>query len=529
MGRDGTGETPRVVLLGCGYWGKNLARVLKELGALTAICDPSEEIARGLAEQLGVAWYPTLAALPPDLGTTAVAIATPAATHYTYAREALLSGLDVFAEKPIALDLNEAQELATLARQHGRVLMVGHLLQYHPAFLRMKEIVDNGSIGRLQYAYSNRLNIGRLRREENVLWSFAPHDISMILALAGEAPETVSAVGSCYLHKTIADVTITHLSFRTGFNAHVHVSWLHPFKEQKLVVVGEEGMLVFDDTQDWAEKLLLHKHKVEWRSGVPVATRGLVEPVAIETKEPLLEELRHFLECVATRRQPRTNAEEAIRVLGVLSAAQRSMETQAAEPLPSVAAPAPKLDYFVHETALLDPEVEVGAGTKIWHFSHVLSRSRVGAGCSIGQNCMIGPDVSIGDNCKLQNNISVYKGVTLEDDVFCGPSMVFTNVLTPRANVNRKDEFAPTLIKRGATIGANATIVCGNTVGEYAMIGAGAVVTKDVPPYALVVGNPARRLGWVSAAGERLGPDLVCPRTGERYTERDGGIAPVAE
>ena len=140
---------------------------------------------------------------------------------------------------------------------------------------------------------------------------------------------------------------------------------------------------------------------------------------------------------------------------------------------------------------------------------------------------MIGPDVTVGNGCKIQNNVSLYKGVTLEDDVFCGPSMVFTNVRTPRAHVERKDEFAPTLIRRGATIGANATIVCGTTIGEYAMIGAGAVVTRDVPPYALVVGNPARRIGWVSASGERLGADLVCPRTGERYREAEHGIEPV--
>lgn len=184
---------------------------------------------------------------------------------------------------------------------------------------------------------------------------------------------------------------------------------------------------------------------------------------------------------------------------------------------------------FVHPTAVVDAGVEIGAHTKIWHFCHVLGNSKVGERCAIGQNVMIGPDVSIGSGCKIQNNVSVYKGVTLEDDVFCGPSMVFTNVLTPRAFVERKDEFAPTLVKRGVTIGANATIICGNTIGEYAMIGAGAVVTKDVAPYALVVGNPARRIGWVSKTGERLGADLVCPRTGERYTETPKGLNPAGK
>jgi UDP-2-acetamido-3-amino-2,3-dideoxy-glucuronate N-acetyltransferase len=171
----------------------------------------------------------------------------------------------------------------------------------------------------------------------------------------------------------------------------------------------------------------------------------------------------------------------------------------------------------IHPTAIIDHDVEIGIGTKIWHFAHVLSGSRIGERCVIGQNVMIGPNVRIGNGCKIQNNISIYAGVTLEDDVFCGPSMVFTNVLTPRAHVSRKDEFLPTLVKRGASIGANAAIVCGHTVGEYAMIGAGCVVANDVPAYGLMVGVPARRIGWVSRSGDRLGPDLVCPRTGERY------------
>ena len=173
---------------------------------------------------------------------------------------------------------------------------------------------------------------------------------------------------------------------------------------------------------------------------------------------------------------------------------------------------------------MIDADVTIGDATKIWHFAHVLGNSRIGARCVIGQNVTIGPDVTIGNGCKLQNNVSVYKGVTLEDDVFCGPSMVFTNVLTPRAHVERKNEFSPTLVKRGATLGANCTIVCGHTIGEYAMVGAGAVVTKDVQPHALVLGNPARRAGWVSRSGERLGPDLVCPRTGERYVETAQGL-----
>lgn len=179
---------------------------------------------------------------------------------------------------------------------------------------------------------------------------------------------------------------------------------------------------------------------------------------------------------------------------------------------------------FVHCSAVVDAGARVGEGSKIWHFCHVMPGAQIGEDCVLGQNVMVGPNVAVGDGCKVQNNVSLYESVTLEDRVFLGPSCVFTNVLTPRAFVERKDEFAPTLVRTGATVGANATIVCGVTIGRYAMIGAGAVVTKDVPDHALIVGNPARRIGWVSRTGERLGPDLVCPRTGEAYRETDAGI-----
>lgn len=177
----------------------------------------------------------------------------------------------------------------------------------------------------------------------------------------------------------------------------------------------------------------------------------------------------------------------------------------------------------IHPTAVVDDGATIGAGSKIWHFAHVLGGSRLGEGVIVGQNCVLGPDVAIGSRVKIQNNVSVYKGVTLEDGVFCGPSCVFTNVINPRAEIERKSEFRPTLVRRGATIGANATILCGNTIGRYAMIGAGAVVTRDVPDFALAVGVPARPVGWVSRAGHRLGPDLVCPATGERYRLGDNG------
>jgi UDP-2-acetamido-3-amino-2,3-dideoxy-glucuronate N-acetyltransferase len=181
--------------------------------------------------------------------------------------------------------------------------------------------------------------------------------------------------------------------------------------------------------------------------------------------------------------------------------------------------------YFVHPSTIVDSDVSIGADTKIWHFCHMLTGSLIGERCVVGQNVMIGPDVRVGNGCKIQNNVSIYRGVTLEDDVFCGPSVVFTNVINPRAFIDRTGEIRPTLVRRGASIGANATIVCGVTIGEYAMVAAGAVVNREVADYALVAGVPARFHSWVSRCGIRLGDNLVCPRTGERYVLRDGSLA----
>ncbi len=520
-------NNPQIAVIGSGYWGRNLVRNYYDIGALSVVCDKNEAVLEQFKKQypdtdICFAYADVLAR--DDI--KGVVIATPAETHYLLAIEALHAGKHVYVEKPLVLDEAQGAELIDTAQEKGLTLMVGHLLQYHPVFIRLRELAASGVLGRINYIYSNRLNLGKIRREENILWSFAPHDISMILCLAGEKPEKIHASGGYFLHKKIADVTVTHLEFPSGLQAHIFVSWLHPFKEQKLVVVGEKKMAVFDDTLPWQDKLLIYPHEIKWQQGMPVPEKAQAERIEIPEAEPLRQECIHFLECIKTGCTPRTDGKEGLEVLKILNKAQRSLDTgtrlpESSEPIhdrrPEITG------SFIHHSAVIDSQVEIGTGTKIWHFSHILKQSSIGENCNIGQNVVIGPKVNIGRGCKIQNNVSVYEGVTLEDYVFCGPSMVFTNIFSPRSAIPKMDMVKPTLVKKHATLGANCTLVCGVTIGEYAFIGAGAVVTKDVPGYALVAGNPARQIGWVSRHGERLDfpidepMEARCPGTGELY------------
>ena len=519
---------PTVAVFGAGYWGQNLIRNFHQLGALGAICDEnSATLSCFEAHYPAVPKHRAARDVLHDPDIQAVAIATPAETHYGLARAALQAGKDVFVEKPLCLEEQQAGELVTLAAEKERILMVGHLLRYHPALVRLQELVQRGELGRVYYIYSNRLNLGKIRREENILWSFAPHDISAILALTGELPHTVFCRGGNYLNETVADVTVSMLEFSSGLRAHIFVSWLHPYKEQRLIVVGDKQMAVFDDTATLADKLHLYPHQIEWRNHMPIPQKATAVPVDVDATEPLRLECQHFLDCVQSRSTPLTDGKEGWQVLRVLKACQHALERGTGVALNEAEVASAR--YYIHPLAAVDQPCEIGAGTKVWHFSHIMAGARIGAHCVLGQNVHVAPDVRIGDRVKIQNNVSLFTGVELEDEVFCGPSCVFTNVTNPRSEINRHHLYERTLVRYGATIGANATIICGARIGRYAFIGAGATVRGDVPDYALMLGTPAVRKGWMSRHGHRLqcsSPDgvLVCPESGWRYREVEPGI-----
>lgn len=319
------GDT-RVCLAGCGHWGKNLLRNFGEIGALHGFFDTMRERAEAfIASYPDARRYDAYDDILADPYVNAVALATPAEQHAPMAIAALRAGKDVFVEKPMALTPEDGEDILRASHETGRIVMVGHLLLYHPAIRAIEELLRSGKLGRLEYVYSNRLSMGKIRTEENALWSFAPHDISVILRLTGQLPVQVSATGGAYLQPNVADVTVSDLLFDRGARAHIFVSWLHPYKEQRLVVIGSDKMVVFEETRP-APRLLLYDKRIA-RNGVGFdAAQSIPVAVPYGSEEPLRVECEHFVECVRTRRVPNTPTEDGLRVLQVLSACQRSLQ-----------------------------------------------------------------------------------------------------------------------------------------------------------------------------------------------------------
>lgn len=521
------------VLVGAGRWGKNLARNLHSLGALHSICDICEAT---LDQYEGV--YPgvqlssNFSALLDSPEVQRVFIASSAFTHFELAQKAMEAGKDVFVEKPLCVSPLEVDCLTQLADDKGRILMTGHLLQYHPAFIELLGRVTRGELGKIQYIFSNRMDLGTFRVEENALWNFAPHDVSMILALCGnQLPERVQCSGMQCLHEGVVDNSLVSMVFPGGMQAHLYCSWMNAYKEQRLVVQGTEATAVFDDVLDWEHKLCIYRGLVKWNPGNRAThCKKEGEYIPLSKGEPLRNECAHFLRCCEERSQPISDGHEALRVLKVVKAAQESLEEEGRAKNPeAVYRGLSKAGlYYTHPTAELHPSAHVGQGSKVWHFSHIMEGAVLGECCNLGQNVVVSPGVTLGDRVKIQNNVSIYSGVSCEEDVFIGPSVVFTNIRNPRSEVSRKEMYEKTYVRRGATIGANATVLCGIEIGHYAFIGAGALVCRDVKPYALVVGSPARQVGWMSRHGDRLdlpvelasgeSQEASCPSTGEIYS-----------
>ncbi len=313
----------KIAVVGCGYWGKNLIRNFYQLGLLQAICEDNPE-QRLLAQEIAPG-VPVIESFSEVLASDieGVVIATPAPTHHVLGLKSLEAGKDTFIEKPLALTLEQGRELVAKAGQE-RILMVGHILEYHPACRKLVELVKSGELGELRYLYSNRLSLGKVRREENILWSFAPHDVALAIRITGQMPTSVAAFGGTYLQNEIADVTVTNLVFPGGVRGHIHVSWLHPFKEQRLVVIGSKKMAAFNGVTG---DVTCYDQRVDIEGGEPVPVKRGGEKIPVDTTEPLRLECQAFAEAIATRQPPLTSGFSGLQVLAVLEAAQASLQS----------------------------------------------------------------------------------------------------------------------------------------------------------------------------------------------------------
>ncbi len=517
----------RICVVGAGHWGKNHIKTLHELGALGGIVESDLKKQDELKKQyVNTRFYEDLKDALSD-SYDGYTVATPAYTHYSVGKEILEQRKPVLIEKPMALKVSEARELKQLADKKNVTLMVGHVLLFHPAIQKIKELIQDNKIGKLQYIYSNRLNLGTVRTEENILWSFAPHDIAIFEYLIECLPTEIISRGGAFLQPYIHDSTMTILKFPNNIVGHIFVSWLHPFKEHRIIVIGSKGMFVYEDSSD-KKDLLFYEKGIDWVRGEPVKREGPTEIIHYDIKMPLTEELKYFIEHLDGEKPAISDGRNGVEVLEILEKATLSL----LEEKPLNDNNQNQMHYFLHSSSFVDEHVEIGEGTKIWHFSHIQSNAKIGKNCTFGQNVNVGNNVVIGNHVKVQNNVSIYEGVELEDYVFCGPSMVFTNIKDPRCKYPQRGgkHYLRTLVKEGASIGANATIMCGITIGKHAFIGAGAVVTKDVPDYALMLGVPARQAGWACECGENLPPitnKITCPRCSIQYELNKEQIEPL--
>tara|TARA_B110000977_G_scaffold76563_1_gene103336 strand:- start:143 stop:1630 length:1488 start_codon:yes stop_codon:yes gene_type:complete len=484
-------------LIGGGYWGKNLVRDFNNCKVLDIICDLDINLIKEYNKK-----YPNIRTtndfkdILNDEKITAICISLPAELHYKFAKMSLLANKDVYVEKPITLDIKEAEELIELAKEKNKILMVGHLLHYHPCIDKIKEIIKKGKIGKIKNIISNRLNLGKFRKQENVLWSFAPHDISIILNLCdNKLPNSVLCSGKSCITKGVHDITNSILKYDDIY-ININVNWLNPYKEQKLSIIGDKGMILFDDTLK-SGKIKYYSEYINFSDDlVPIAIKNNEQLIDVDSsKSPLLNECEHFIECCLKRKRPLTDGEEGLRVLKILNYLQQSLDNNKEIII--------KNNYYIHPSSIIDDMVEIGNGTKIWHFSHICSGAIIGKNCSIGQNVYIGNGVILGDNCKVQNNVSIYSGVEAGDYVFFGPSCVLTNDINPRGKYSKNGNYIKTKIETGVTLGANCTIVCGNKLGKHSLIGAGTVICKDVEPYSIMVGNPGKKIGTIDEFGNR--------------------------
>ncbi len=506
----------QIAIIGCGRLAKELIETFYDLGVLKIICDTNNN---------DLSWYKkhfdnlqtntSYDEILDDNSITGVVIAHPFENHGDIARKALLARKHVYLCRPLVIVDKTKKELLSLAKKQKRIVMIGKNLHNYPVFPLLKEMVSSGELGTLKYIHANRLSTGTIKEDENILWSFSPQDISLIIGLAGQMPEFVAATGANFYHSNMADLTSSFMHFPTGLRAHIFVSWLHSEKEHKLVVVGDKKIAVFQDQKTPIQKLHIYPHQISWDTNIPVPQKSKAEIINIYPNELLKEDCDNFLQIINGQRDYADNGNEGKQVLDVLNASQLSINQDGKKIY--LAQTLGKEKGYATSPIFDPPQMEDRIG-KIITLVDVKNSPRLEKHMvnnpfqkSIPPNSHK-TEMSFlpfqrltqdGKGCRINNNISIYKDLILESELF-NPSSQSFSATTQHFLANDPKKVQLTIIKKGATLGANCTIARGKTIGEYAYVGAGAVVLEDVPAHALVVGNPAKIKGWLCRCGNRL-------------------------
>lgn len=450
----------KICVVGCGHWGSNHIREFHDLGVLSCICDTNEILLQKYNHNVNT--YTNFDDALEDCD--AVVIALPSNLHFEFAKKALLMNKDVFIEKPMTLNSENAQELIDISKEKCRILMIGHIMVYNQYINKVKDYLSK--IGNIKYIRTTRSNLCIGKNNDNVLWDLAPHDISIIFDILNINDYNDVIINYCRM--TGDDICHISSTFN-NIDIDINISRLTLNKESKLEIIGDRGMISFDDCNIVNKKLtIIEFNKIQYN-------------ITIDDIQPLTIECKHFIECCEKRISPRTSGDDGLKIVGFI---QRC---------------SPNKNYYVNPTAIVDHGAKIGNGVKIWHFSHLGPHADIGDNCSIGQNCCI--DTKLGSGCRLQNDIGLCKEIKVGNNVFFGPGCVFTNDKTPRLSGPKKTQFTETIIEDNVSIGSNATIVCGITLGKGCLIGAGSVVVKNVESYSVVVGNPARKIKNIDENG----------------------------
>jgi UDP-2-acetamido-3-amino-2,3-dideoxy-glucuronate N-acetyltransferase len=513
-----------ITVVGCGYWGKQHVRVLHELGHLHSICDTDSLSISSMISKYNVPGFSWQAVLN-NKEIDAIIIATPAPLHFNMAKEALKAGKHVLVEKPISFTKSDVLQLVKISTEKNCQLMAGHIILYHPAFIKMKSLINTGVIGELNYISSTRVNMANIRREDDVLWAFGPHDVALVLALAGNEVIDLKGHGGYNISTSHKNTSYIQMFFKKNIQADILLSWTYPYKKQELIAVGTEGAIVFNDIPSWEEKIKIYKDGSQWRRGLEWNYKQ-EEAIKIDQSEPLSCELNYFIDSITNKKKQKNEFIEVTEVLE--NAYLKRYQTLGKK----VDMHAQTNDLSVvnelcfSDTVRLGNELDIESGVNIGEYTAIGNEVNLKKNVSIGHHAILEDGVQVGDGTKISNYATICKNVVLQESVTIDSHVIFTESSTPICIRSKQI----TIVESGVKICAAAIIQSGIKIGKGAIIDIRAVVREDVKPFSFMRGNPAVIAGWVSKSGTIMDiENLFCPQERKRYKIDDSGFLSSVE